>query len=158
MPRDAKLLTAVHWCVCCPLGRLPFLLKVATLAQNEQLNIDLCPGKLRRRKLSAPGFACASDEFRVLEAGPGPALTKCFDRLPPNRNMLLHVLPATMRSGNIEETTSVLQSLCGDSESGSLPAERLYSILRNILEIILDISHVKAVRGGCGLLFEVDRC
>ena len=97
------------------------------------------------------------------------ALMKCFNRLPHNRreNMLfdlLHVLPVAIRSANVEESTAILlsetvlssitklredrqhqiilQSVGGESESGSLPAERLYNILRNILESILDNNHV----------------
>jgi nuclear pore complex protein Nup205 len=69
---------------------------------------------------------------------------------------LLHVLPVAIRSANVEETTSILLSETvlssitklredrqhqiilrsvggesGESESGSLPEERLYNILRN---------------------------
>lgn len=150
---------------------------VATLAQNEQLNTEIvyvlgsCAVENHRRQVSHARMTSFESWRRVLDL----ALTKCFDRLPHNRreNMLfdlLHVLPATMRLGNIEETTSVLlsetilssitklredrqhqvilQSLGGDSESGSLPAERLHTILRNILEIILDNGHVELVRGN----------
>ncbi len=35
-----------------------------------------------------------------------------------------------------------------DSEAGSLPAERRYNILRNVLEGILDNNHVELVRGN----------
>jgi nuclear pore complex protein Nup205 len=103
------------------------------------------------------------------------SLMKCFDRLPHDRreNMLfdlLHILPSALRSGNVSENVSVLlaesvlssitklredrqhqiilQSVGGNAESGSLPAERLYTILRNILEGILDSNRVELVRGN----------
>jgi nuclear pore complex protein Nup205 len=83
---------------------------------------------------------------------------------------LLHVLPPALRSDNISESVSVLlaetvlssvtklredrqhqiilQSVGGNAESGSLPTERLYTILRNILEGILDSNRVELVRGN----------
>lgn len=150
---------------------------VATQAQNDKLNAEIlyvlgsCAVENHRRQVSYARETSFEAWRRLLDL----ALTKCFDRLPHNRreNMLfdlLHVLPATMQSGNIEESTSVLlsetilssitklredrqqqvilQSLGGDSESGSLPAERLHTILRNIQEIILDSNHVELVRGN----------
>jgi nuclear pore complex protein Nup205 len=101
------------------------------------------------------------------------ALTKCFDRLPHDRreNMLfdlLNVLPSAIRSSNLEESTAILLSetalslitklredrryqliLQSTGEgSGSLPAERLYAILRDIVEGILDSNHSELVRGN----------
>ena len=89
-------------------------------------------------------------------------LTKCFARLPHDHreNMLfnfLHILPMILRSEDMAELTAavllseavlsavtklqadrrhqvVAQSANGDADAGSLPAERLYAILRNILE------------------------
>ena len=83
---------------------------------------------------------------------------------------LLHVLPVAICSANVEESTAILlsetvlssitklredrqhhiilQSVGGGSESGSLSAERLYNILRNILESILDNNHIELVRGN----------
>ncbi|KAF9477995.1 hypothetical protein BDN70DRAFT_880524 [Pholiota conissans] len=151
--------------------------KVATLAQNEQLNnemiyvLESCAVENHRRKVSYARVTSFESWRRLLDL----ALTQCFDRLPHNRreNMLfdlLHVLPAALRSGNIEESTAILlsetilstitklredrqhqvilQSIGGNSESGSLPAERLHNILRNILESILDNNHVELVRGN----------
>ncbi|KAF8970600.1 nucleoporin Nup186/Nup192/Nup205 [Flammula alnicola] len=150
---------------------------VATQAQNEQLNTEIayvlesCAIENHRRKVSHARVGSFEAWRRLLDL----ALTKCFDRLPHNRreNMLfdlLHVLPAAIRSGNIEESTAILlsetilssitklredrqhqlilQSMGGDYESGSLPAERLYNILRNTLEGILDSNHVELVRGN----------
>ncbi|KAF8064189.1 nucleoporin Nup186/Nup192/Nup205 [Lyophyllum atratum] len=102
-------------------------------------------------------------------------LTKCFDRLPHDRreNMLfdlLHVLPTAIRSPDVEESTAVLlseavlssitklredrrqqliaQSAGGNAESSSLPAERLFAILRTILDAIIDNNRVELVRGN----------
>jgi len=103
------------------------------------------------------------------------ALTKCFTQLPHDRreNMLFHLLHAlstTISSANIEESTAVLlsetilssitklredrrhqiiiQSVGGDANAGSLPAERLYALLRSILECILDTNRIDLVRGN----------
>ncbi|PPQ71980.1 hypothetical protein CVT26_007136 [Gymnopilus dilepis] len=150
---------------------------VATTAQNEQLNMEMtyimesCAVENHRRKVSHARVGSFEAWRRMLDL----ALTKCFDRLPHDRreNMLfdlLHVLPAALRSTNIEESTAVLlsetllssitklredrqqqlilQSMGGDSETGSLPAERLYHILRHVLESILDNNRVELVRGN----------
>ncbi|PPQ70405.1 hypothetical protein CVT25_000888 [Psilocybe cyanescens] len=150
---------------------------IATAAQNEQFDqemnyiLESCAVENHRRKVSHARVGNFEAWRRLLDL----ALTKSFDRLPHNRreNMLfdlLHVLPAAIRSSNIEESTAVLlsetilssitklredrrhqlilQSLGSDSESGTLPAERLYNILRNILQGILDNNHVELVRGN----------
>ncbi|KAF8154003.1 nucleoporin Nup186/Nup192/Nup205 [Crassisporium funariophilum] len=151
--------------------------QIATPAQNERLNnevayiLESCAVENHRRKVSHARVGGFEAWRRVLDL----ALTKCFDRLPHSRreNMLfdlLHVLPSAIRSANIEESTAVLlsetvlssitklredrqqqvilQSVGGDSESGSLPSERLHNILRNILEGILDNNHAELVRGN----------
>ncbi|KAF9054278.1 nucleoporin Nup186/Nup192/Nup205 [Panaeolus papilionaceus] len=150
---------------------------IATQSQNEQLNkefnyiLESCAVENHRRKVSY-ARACGFDAWRRLL---DLALMKCFDRLPHNRreNMLfdlLHVLPAAIRSPNIEEPTAILlsetvlssvtklredrhqqlilQSVDEESESGSLPAERLFNILRHILEGIMESNHVELVRGN----------
>ena len=150
---------------------------VATSAQNDRLSSEIsyilgsCAIENHRRKVSHARVGGFEAWRRLLDL----ALMKCFDRLPHNRreNMLfdlLHVLPVAIRSPNIEESTAILlsetvlssitklredrqhqiilQSVGGESESGSLPAERLYNILRNILESILDNNHVELVRGN----------
>ena len=150
---------------------------VATSAQNDRLSrevsyvLESCAIENHRRQVSHARVGGFEAWRRLLDL----ALMKCFDRLPHNRreNMLfdlLRVLPAAIRSANVEESTAVLlsetvlssitklredrqhqvilQSVGGESESGSLPAERLYNILRNILESILDNNHVELVRGN----------
>ena len=150
---------------------------VATSAQNDRLSSEIsyilesCAIENHRRQVSHARVGGFEAWRRLLDL----ALMKCFDRLPHNRreNMLfdlLHVLPVAIRSPNVEESTAILlsetvlssitklredrqhqiilQSVGGESESGSLPAERLYNILRNILESILDNNHVELVRGN----------
>ena len=150
---------------------------VATSAQNDRLSSEItyilesCVIENHRRQVSHARVGGFEAWRRLLDL----ALMKCFDRLPHNRreNMLfdlLHVLPVGIRSANVEESTAILlsetvlssitklredrqhqiilQSVGGESESGSLPAERLYNILRNILESILDNNHVELVRGN----------
>ncbi|EAU87534.1 hypothetical protein CC1G_11206 [Coprinopsis cinerea okayama7 len=149
---------------------------IATTAQNDQLNAEInyvlesCAIENHRRQIAfsvATGF---ESWRRLLDL----ALTKCFDRLPHDRreNMLfdlLHVLPPAIRSPNIEEPTAVLLSETtlslitklredrrhqlvlqsgGVEGTGSLPAERLYSILRSIVEGILDSNHSELIRGN----------
>ena len=150
---------------------------VATQTQHDQLSSELtyilesCAIENHRRKVSRARIGAFESWRRMLDL----ALTKCFDRLPHERreNMLfdlLHVLPVALRSNNVEEATCILLSevvlssitklredrrqqllfrtMNVDSEVDSLPAERLYNILRAILEGILESSHVALVRGN----------
>ena len=100
---------------------------------------------------------------------------KCFDPLPFDRREhmlfdLLHVLPNSLRSSNVHESTAVLlsetilstitklredrrhqvllQSAGGDVDAGALPAERLNVLLRSIMECIMDHSRIELVRGN----------
>lgn len=149
---------------------------VATPAQHDKLASEMtyilesCAVENHRRKISHARINSFQSWRRMLDL----ALMKCFNRLPHDRreNMLsnlLNVLPAVIRSANTEESICVLlsevtlssiaklredrqqqlvlQSMGGASEAGSLPAERLYSILRNVLESILD-NHDETVRGN----------
>ncbi|KAG6865339.1 hypothetical protein C0991_003376 [Blastosporella zonata] len=150
---------------------------VVTVAHAEQLQreaayiLESCVVENHRREIAhsvAKGYEAWR---RLLDL----TLTKCFDRLPHDRreNMLfdlLHVLPTAIRSPEIEEPTAVLlseavlssitklredrrqqliaQSAGGNAESGSLPAERLFAILRSILESITENNRVELVRGN----------
>ncbi|KAF6749589.1 nucleoporin Nup186/Nup192/Nup205 [Ephemerocybe angulata] len=148
---------------------------VVTASQLAQLNaetayiLESCVVENNRRQVAfsiANGFEAWR---RLLDI----ALTKCFDRLPHDRreNMLfdlLHVLPSAIRTPTIEESTSILLSettltlitklredrryqlvlQSSAEEAGSLPAERLYGILRDIVEGILENSHSELVRGN----------
>ncbi|KAH7909315.1 nucleoporin Nup186/Nup192/Nup205 [Hygrophoropsis aurantiaca] len=151
--------------------------RITSPAHVERLNaettyiLESCAIENHRREVS---FAVATGYEtwrRLLDI----TLMKCFSRLPHDRreNMLfdlLHVLPVIVRSPDIQEPTAVLlseavlscitklredrrhqvmlQSAGGDAEAGSLPAERLYALLRNILECILDNNRSELVRGN----------
>lgn len=150
---------------------------IVTAAHGDQLSretayiLESCAVENHRRKVSHSLISGFEAWRRLLDL----ALTKCFDRLPHDHreNMLfdlLHVLPAAIRSPHIEVSTAVLlsetvlslitklredrqqhlilQSTGGDTESSSLPAERLYNILRNVLQGILDNNHLELVRGN----------
>lgn len=149
--------------------------RVATASQFDQLNaetayvLESCVIENNRRRVAYSISSGFESWRRVLDI----ALTKCFDRLPHDRreNMLfdlLHILPSAIRSPNLEESTSILLSEVALSlitklredrryqlvlkssaeESGSLPAERLFSILRDIVEGILNSNHSELVRGN----------
>ncbi|KAJ6542676.1 nucleoporin Nup186/Nup192/Nup205 [Mycena capillaripes] len=150
---------------------------VVTPAQGDQLNaettyiLESCAVENHRREVDHAKSAGYESWKRLLDM----TLTKCFTRLPHDHreNMLfdlLHVLPTILRSEDIQESTAVLlseavlsavtklredrrhqvlvQSASGDADAGSLPAERLYAILRNILECIVDNNRIELVRGN----------
>lgn len=151
--------------------------KVVTNSQFDQLNaetayvLESCVVENNRRAVAFSVAAGFEAWRRLLDI----ALTKCFDRLPHDRreNMLfdlLHILPSTIRNPTIEEKTAVLlsetalslitklredrryqlvlQSSGAAGEGASLPAERLYGILRDTVEGILDNNHSELVRGN----------
>lgn len=151
--------------------------RVASKAHADQLEaesnyiLESCAIENHRRKIrhaSATGYEAWR---RLLDM----ALMKCFDRLPFDRreNMLfdlLHVLPNSLRSSNVLESTAVLlsetilstitklredrrhqvllQSAGGDIEAGALPTERLNVLLRSILECVVDHNRIELVRGN----------
>ncbi|KAG6890211.1 hypothetical protein C0995_010222 [Termitomyces sp. Mi166 len=150
---------------------------IVTIAHAERLQqeaayiLESCVVENHRREIAhsvAKGYEAWR---RLLDL----TLTKCFDRLPHDRREnilfdLLHILPTAIQSSEIEEPTAVLlseavlssitklredrrqqiiiQSAGGNPESGSLPAERLFSILRSILESITENNRVELVRGN----------
>ncbi|KAI0742693.1 nucleoporin Nup186/Nup192/Nup205 [Daedaleopsis nitida] len=151
--------------------------RVATKAHVDQLEaestyiLESCAIENHRRKIRYAAATGYEAWRRLLDM----ALMKCFDRLPFDRreNMLfdlLHVLPNSLRSANVLESTAVLlaetilstitklredrrhqvllQSAGGDVEAGALPAERLNVLLRSILECIVDHSRIELVRGN----------
>lgn len=150
---------------------------IVTPAHSEQLTketayiLESCAVENHRREISHATATGYEAWRRLLDM----TLTKCFTRLPHDRreNMLfdlLHALPNIILSSQIQESTAVLlsetvlsaiaklredrryqtiiQSAGGDAEAGQLPAERLYSILRSILECTLDNNHAELVRGN----------
>ncbi|KAK0463078.1 nucleoporin Nup186/Nup192/Nup205, partial [Desarmillaria tabescens] len=141
------------------------------LALESAYILESCAVENHRREIvhaSATGF---ESWRRMLDM----TLTKCFHHLPHDHREsmlfdLLHILPSIIRSSDLQESTAVLlaemtlsaitklredrhhqvilQTVAGDHEASSLPAERLYAILTNILECILENSHVELVRGN----------
>ena len=150
--------------------------RITTTAQAEKLNaetayvLESCAIENHRREVSYAVATGYEAWRRLLDM----TLTKCFHRLPHDRreNMLfdlLHVLPGIVRS-DVQETTAVLlseailstitklredrrhqvmlQSAGGDIEAGALPTERLYALVRSLLECILDNNRSELVRGN----------
>ncbi|KAI0063325.1 hypothetical protein BV25DRAFT_416650 [Artomyces pyxidatus] len=148
--------------------------RIITPAHQDRLSAELayvlasCAAENHRREVL---FATATS-FEAWRRLVDMTLVKCFTRLPRDRREtmlsdLLHELPPIIRSGNIAESTAVLLSEASlslitklredrhsqrlvqgvDSEAGSLPAERLYTLLRSLLECILD-HRIELVRGN----------
>ncbi|PFH47615.1 hypothetical protein AMATHDRAFT_67405 [Amanita thiersii Skay4041] len=150
--------------------------RIVTPVQAEQLSretayiLESCAVENHRREVTYSVAISYQAWRRLLEM----ALTKCFDRMPHDRreNMLfdlLHVLPLAIQSPNIEEPTAVLLAetiltsitklredrryqvilqSAGGEDSNSLPAERLYAILRAILQGVIENNRVELVRGN----------
>ncbi|KAI0317152.1 nucleoporin Nup186/Nup192/Nup205 [Amylostereum chailletii] len=150
--------------------------RIMVPADLEKLNaetayiLESCVVENQRREVSyatATGF----ESWRRLV---DMTLIKCFSRLPRDSREtmlsdLLHEIPPIIRSGNIVDSTAVLlsevslsiitklredkhsqlllQSAGAESGSGALSAERLHTLLRSILECILD-HRVELVRGN----------
>ncbi|KAF5381906.1 hypothetical protein D9757_007577 [Collybiopsis confluens] len=151
--------------------------KIVTPVQAQQLEtetsyiLESCAVENHRRQV----VHAVSKGFEAWRRMLDLTLTKCFAYLPQDHreNMLfdiLHVLPPIIKSEDLHQSTAVLlsevvlssitklcedrqhqvilQSAGGDPHSELLPAERLYLILRSILECILGSSHVELVRGN----------
>lgn len=152
-------------------GRIVTPVQADQLSQETAYILQSCAVENHRREVKH-SVAMSYQAWRGLL---DMALTKCFDRLPHDsrENMLfdlLHVLPTAMQSPNIGEPTSVLlaetiltcitklredrhyqvvlQSTGGEVDPASLPAERLYAILRGTLQGILENNRVELVRGN----------
>jgi nuclear pore complex protein Nup205 len=151
--------------------------RIVTTANAEQLSIETayilesCAVENHRRGVVYAVANSYESWRRLLDT----TLVKCFGRLPHDRreNMLfdlLHVLPTIIRSADVQESTAVLlseavlsaitklredrsqqiviQSAGGDADAGSLPVERLKSLLRSLLQCILDNNRLELVRGN----------
>ncbi|PCH43029.1 hypothetical protein WOLCODRAFT_121398 [Wolfiporia cocos MD-104 SS10] len=151
--------------------------RILTPKHLEQLQSEMnyvlesCAVENHRREVRYAAASGYESWRRLLDM----CLMKCFERLPYDRreNMLfdlLHIIPLTLRSSNVDESTAVLlaetmlstitklredrhhqvllQSAGGDIEASSLPAERLYALLHSILECIMDYGHLELVRGN----------
>ncbi|KAI0651312.1 nucleoporin Nup186/Nup192/Nup205 [Trametes meyenii] len=152
-------------------GRVTTKAHVDALEGESSYILESCAIENHRRKIRFSAATGYEAWRRLLDM----ALMKCFDRLPFDRreNMLfdlLHVLPNSLRSSNIQESTAVLlsetvlstitklredrrhqvllQSAGGEADAGALPAERLNVLLRSILECIMDNNRLELVRGN----------
>ena len=150
---------------------------ITVVSQSEQLKkettyiVESCAIENHRRKI----LHALIEGFRAWKQLLDMCLMRCFDRLPHDRREnilldLLHALPTAERASNFGESVYVLlaetvlslvtklredrqhqitlQSVGGNPESGSLPAERLNMILHNILKGILDSNRMELVRGN----------
>lgn len=141
-------------------------------AQAEMTYIlESCAIENHRREVQFSTTNCYESWRRLLDM----TLTKCFDRVPQDRREtllfdLLHVLPGALQSGNTPDPTAgvlseailsvltklredrLLQSLVRGAgslqEGGALPAERLFSLLRSLLDCILMTNRNELVRGN----------
>lgn len=152
-------------------GRIVTAAHVSQLSSETTYILESCAVENHRREVIYSTAVGYESWRRLLDT----TLMKCFARLPHDRreNMLfdiLHVLPAIIRSADVQESTAVLlseavlssitklredrsqqiviQSAGGDVNAGSLPVERLKSLLRNLLECILDNNRLERVRGN----------
>jgi len=150
---------------------------ITVVSQSEQLKkettyvVESCAIENHRRKI----LHALIEGFQAWKQLLDMCLMRCFDRLPHDRREnilldLLHVLPTAERASNFGESVYVLlaetvlslvtklredrqhqitlQSVGGNPESGSLPAERLHMISHNILKGILDSNRMELVRGN----------
>jgi nuclear pore complex protein Nup205 len=132
--------------------------------------LESCAIENHRRKVLHSTAGCYESWRRLLDM----TLTKCFHRIPQDRREgllfdLLHVLPTVLRSCNTPDATAgvlaeailsaltklredkFLQSLIqpgSNPDSGALPAERLFALLRSLLECIVDSNRSELVRGN----------
>ncbi|KAI0042606.1 hypothetical protein FA95DRAFT_1610066 [Auriscalpium vulgare] len=148
--------------------------QIITPAQQDRLVTEIafvlesCAAENHRREVSYAQTTSFEAWRRLVDM----TLVKCFARLPRDRREtilsdLLHELPPIIRASNTSESTSVLLSEVSlslitklredrhsqqlihgfESEAGALPAERLYTVLRSLLECILD-HRIELVRGN----------
>ncbi|KAF8622638.1 hypothetical protein AX15_006886 [Amanita polypyramis BW_CC] len=152
-------------------GRVVTPAQADQLAQETAYILESCAVENHRREVTHS----VATSYRAWRELLDMALIKCFDRLPydSRENMLfdlLHVLPTAMQSPNIDEATAVLlaetiltsitklredrhyqiilQSAGGEADPSTLPAERLYAILRAILQGVIENNRVELVRGN----------
>ena len=149
--------------------------RVLTQTHLQQIGAEMtyilesCAIENHRRKVLHSTAGCYESWRRLLDM----TLTKCFDRIPQDHREgllfdLLHVLPTILRSSNTPDATTgalaeailstitklredkLLQSLIqpGSSDSGALPAERLLSLLRSLLDCIIEANRNEHVRGN----------
>lgn len=149
---------------------------IATMAQVEQLNqetkyiLESCVVENNRREVQNALSIGYESWKRLLDV----VLTKCFNKIAHDQREniifdLLHVIPPTIRSNALPESSATLLSeallllitklreerrqatlvSAGDSlELSALPAERMVALLRHMLECVLDKHRRELVRGN----------
>lgn len=151
-------------------GRVLTQTHLQQVAAEMSYILESCAIENHRRKVLHATGGCYDSWRRLLDM----TLTKCFSRIPQDRREgllfdLLHVLPTALRSPNTPDATagvlaeailSALTKLREDkllqsyiqpgysSESGALPAERLFALLRSLLDCIADSNRNELVRGN----------
>lgn len=150
-------------------GRILTAIHAQQLDAETDYILQSCAVENHRRVVRHAVAASFESWRRVLDV----SLIRCYSRLPENRreNMLLdllHALPSALDSGNVEEATAVIlaESILTaitklredrravqitDSLSPiarSLPAERLFSLLKSLIGCILNNSRYELVRGN----------
>ncbi len=149
--------------------------RILTASHTQQLStettyiLESCVIENHRREVQYATASCYESWRRLLDM----TLVKCFDRIPYGcREVflfdLLHVLPSALRSRNThdaaaailsEAVLSTLTKLREDrrrlilihspsAEASELPAERLYALLRDLLQCITDNNRNELVRGN----------
>jgi nuclear pore complex protein Nup205 len=143
---------------------------ITTTEQSDQLNtetayiLESCTAENNRRQVQHAAAQAYAAWGSLLDI----TLLKCFPRLSHERREivlldLLTILPETIRTSEISDATSILVSeatlscmakLREDSHAQAvagncpLPADRLFSVLRGIIEALLDGNRLEQVRGN----------
>ncbi|KAI0830134.1 nucleoporin Nup186/Nup192/Nup205 [Trametes gibbosa] len=152
-------------------GLITTKVHVDALEAETNYILESCAIENHRRKIRYAAATGYEAWRRLLDM----ALVKCFERLPFDRREsmlfdLLHVLPSSLRSSSLQESTAVLlsetilstitklredrrhqvllQSAGGEADAGALPAERLNVLLRSVLECVMDNNRLELVRGN----------
>lgn len=147
---------------------------ILTPAHAQQLSAETsyilgsCAVENHRRQVGFALGSCFEAWRRVVDV----VLVQCFNRVPDNQQEhilldLLQALPVPLRSSNTEEPTTIVvaevfftamtklrearfrdQQTLGASHAGSIPAERSYSLLRDLVGCLLDRKQHHLVRGN----------
>ncbi|KAJ7778502.1 nucleoporin Nup186/Nup192/Nup205 [Mycena metata] len=133
---------------------------VVTPAQGDQLNaettyiLESCAVENHRREVAHAKSAGYESWKRLLDCDAYQVFYPASARSPrehvESTAVLLSeaVLSAVTKLREDRRHQVLVQSASGDADAGSLPAERLYAILRNILDCIIDNNRVELVRGN----------
>ncbi|KAI0759191.1 nucleoporin Nup186/Nup192/Nup205 [Irpex lacteus] len=149
--------------------------RIVTSAHLQQVSdetayiMQSCAVENHRRQIQYATIVSYESWRRLLEV----TLVKCLEKIVPERREgllldLLHVLPAALLSSNTPESTAPIlaeatlstitklredrhqQIVTQSSAQGvsALPAERLFALLRSLLQCLIDNSQSEVVRGN----------